>query len=54
MSVLHSFERALSLIGTGAIDCEALLTHRFELDDYRAAIDTFRTGEGLKVQVRPR
>jgi len=54
MSVLHSFERALSLVETGAIDCEALLTHRFELDDYRSAIDTFRTGEGLKVQVGPK
>jgi len=53
MSLVHSFERALSLVGTGTIDCEALLTHRFELDDYRTAIDTFRTGEGLKVQVGP-
>ncbi len=54
MSVLHSFERALSLVETGAIECEALLTHRFALDDYRSAIDTFRTGEGLKVQVGPK
>jgi 2-desacetyl-2-hydroxyethyl bacteriochlorophyllide A dehydrogenase len=54
MSLVHSFERALSLVGTGAIDCEALLTHRFELDDYRNAIDTFRTGEGLKIQVGPK
>jgi threonine dehydrogenase-like Zn-dependent dehydrogenase len=54
MSLVHSFERALSLLETGAIDCGALLTHRFELDDYRAAIDTFRGGEGLKVQVGPK
>jgi len=54
MSLVHSFERALSLLETGAIDCEALLTHRFQLDNYRTAIDTFRSGEGLKVQVGPK
>jgi hypothetical protein len=46
MSLVHSFERALSLVGTGAIDCEALLTHRFELDDYSTAIDIFRSWYG--------
>jgi len=54
MSLVHSFERALSLIGTGAIDCEGLLTHRFELDDYSTAIDVFRSGTGVKVQVGPK
>jgi 2-desacetyl-2-hydroxyethyl bacteriochlorophyllide A dehydrogenase len=54
MSLVHSFERALSLIGTGAIDCEGLLTHRFELDDYSTAIDAFRSGMGVKVQVGPK
>jgi 2-desacetyl-2-hydroxyethyl bacteriochlorophyllide A dehydrogenase len=51
MAVLHSFERALDLLVRGAIDCEAMLTHRFPLDQYAAAIDTFRQGTGLKVQV---
>jgi 2-desacetyl-2-hydroxyethyl bacteriochlorophyllide A dehydrogenase len=53
MAVLHSFERALALLVKGVIDCEALITNRFKLDDYSSAIDTFLSGSGLKVQVGP-
>jgi threonine dehydrogenase-like Zn-dependent dehydrogenase len=53
MAVLHSFERALSLLARGVIDCEAMITNRFKLDDYLGAIDTFLAGSGLKVQVAP-
>jgi threonine dehydrogenase-like Zn-dependent dehydrogenase len=51
MAVLHSFERALALLVRGVIDCEAMITHRFPLEDYSAAIDVFKGGNGLKVQV---
>ena len=51
MAVLHSFERALSLFEKGVVDCESMITHRFPLDEYTTAIDTFRQGSGLKVQV---
>jgi 2-desacetyl-2-hydroxyethyl bacteriochlorophyllide A dehydrogenase len=51
MAVLHSFERALELLVRGVIDCEAMITHRFPLDRYAEAIDTFRQGGGLKVQI---
>jgi len=53
MAVLHSFERALSLLAKGVIDCEAMITNRFKLDEYQTAIDTFLAGSGLKVQVAP-
>ena len=53
MAVLHSFERALAMLVKGAIDCEAMITNRFGLDDYSTAIDTFLKGTGLKVQVAP-
>jgi 2-desacetyl-2-hydroxyethyl bacteriochlorophyllide A dehydrogenase len=53
MAVVHSFERARDLLVKGVIDCEAMLTHRFPLDDFTTAIDTFRQGSGLKVQVFP-
>ena len=53
MAVLHSFERALALLAKGVIDCEAMITNRFKLDEYQAAIDTFLAGSGLKVQVAP-
>jgi 2-desacetyl-2-hydroxyethyl bacteriochlorophyllide A dehydrogenase len=53
MAVLHSFERALSLLVKGVIDCEAMITNRYRLDEYQGAIDTFLAGSGLKVQVAP-
>jgi len=53
MAVLHSFERALALFAKGVIDSEAMITHRYSLDQYSAAIDSFRKGSGLKVQVGP-
>jgi 2-desacetyl-2-hydroxyethyl bacteriochlorophyllide A dehydrogenase len=53
MAVLHSFERARDLLVRGVIDCAAMISHRYPLDAYTDAIDTFRRGEGLKVQVTP-
>jgi 2-desacetyl-2-hydroxyethyl bacteriochlorophyllide A dehydrogenase len=53
MAVLHSFERALALLVKGVIDCEAMITNRFALDEYPKAIETFLAGTGLKVQVAP-
>ena len=53
MAVLHSFERALALFEKGVIDSEAMITNRFQLDEYSSAIDAFRSGSGLKVQVGP-
>ncbi len=53
MAVLHSFERARDLLVAGAIDAEAILTHRLGLTQYPEAIDTFRAGQGLKIQVAP-
>ena len=53
MAVLHSFERALTMLAKGVIDSEAMITNRFRLDEYQGAIDTFLAGSGLKVQVAP-
>jgi 2-desacetyl-2-hydroxyethyl bacteriochlorophyllide A dehydrogenase len=53
MAVLHSFERALTLLAKGVIDSDAMITNRFKLDEYSKAIDTFLAGTGLKVQVSP-
>jgi 2-desacetyl-2-hydroxyethyl bacteriochlorophyllide A dehydrogenase len=53
MAVLHSFERARDLLVAGAVDAGALLTHRMGLGDYEEAIDAFRSGRGLKIQVAP-
>jgi 2-desacetyl-2-hydroxyethyl bacteriochlorophyllide A dehydrogenase len=53
MAVLHSFERARDLLVAGAIDAGALLTHRMGLGEYPSAIEAFRSGAGLKIQVTP-
>ena len=53
MAILHSFERALSLLVKGVIDCKAMITTQFSLDDYPKALDAFLAGRGLKTQVKP-
>ncbi len=53
MAVLHSFERARDLLVGGAIDAAAMITHSMALESYEAAIATFRSGAGLKIQVTP-
>jgi 2-desacetyl-2-hydroxyethyl bacteriochlorophyllide A dehydrogenase len=54
MAIVHSFERALSLIDRGVIDCDALVTSRLPLESWGEAIESFRRGGGLKTQVTPR
>jgi 2-desacetyl-2-hydroxyethyl bacteriochlorophyllide A dehydrogenase len=53
MAVLHSFGRAVDLLAAGAIDADTMISHRFPLDGYAEAIDTFRAGTGRKLQVYP-
>jgi threonine dehydrogenase-like Zn-dependent dehydrogenase len=53
MAVLHSFELALALAATGAVDGDVLVTHRVPLDDYLEAVELVRRGEGLKVLLTP-
>ena len=54
MAVLHSFERAGELFAGGAIDADVMITHRLPLEEYPAALEAFRGGQGLKTQVLPR
>jgi 2-desacetyl-2-hydroxyethyl bacteriochlorophyllide A dehydrogenase len=53
MAVLHSFARAVDLLAAGAIDAETMISHRFPLDAYAEAVETFRAGTGRKLQVYP-
>jgi 2-desacetyl-2-hydroxyethyl bacteriochlorophyllide A dehydrogenase len=53
MAVLHSFERAADLFATGVLDPNVFISDRLPLDDYAAAIDQFKAGEGRKIQVLP-
>ncbi|MEU7430136.1 zinc-dependent alcohol dehydrogenase family protein [Streptomyces sioyaensis] len=53
MAVLHSFGRAVELMAKGVIDADTMITHSFGLDDFGAALQTFRDGSGRKIQLRP-
>jgi threonine dehydrogenase-like Zn-dependent dehydrogenase len=53
MAVLHSFGRAVDLLGEGVIDADTMITHDFPLAEFGEALQTFRAGTGRKIQVRP-
>ncbi|WP_433755192.1 zinc-dependent alcohol dehydrogenase family protein [Nocardia sp. CA-135398] len=53
MAVLHSFGRAVELMGKGMIDANTMITHSFGLDEFADALETFRAGAGRKIQLRP-
>lgn len=49
----YSFDRALAYLRSGRVDTSGLITHRFGLDDYTAALDTVSSSESVKVVLRP-
>jgi 2-desacetyl-2-hydroxyethyl bacteriochlorophyllide A dehydrogenase len=53
MSVQHSMERACDLLSAGLIDASALVSSRFSLEDYAAALGSVRDGQGIKSMVLP-
>jgi 2-desacetyl-2-hydroxyethyl bacteriochlorophyllide A dehydrogenase len=52
MAVLNTFEPALRLMGAGAVDADAMITHSFGLEDFADAVKAVRERTGLKVQVQ--
>lgn len=53
MAVLHTFEPAMRLMASGAIDAEVMLTHTLPLERFAEAVQLVRDRKGLKVQVDP-
>lgn len=51
MSLLNAYGPAIDILAAGAIDVAKMVTHTFPIDDFREALDTARSGAGLKVQV---
>jgi len=49
----EQFYRALKLISIGTVDVEALITHRFPLEEVGRAMEVFRGREGLKIMIYP-
>jgi L-iditol 2-dehydrogenase len=50
-STIARYETALSLLKTGAVEVEPLITHRFPLGETQAAFEFARKREGIKVMV---
>ena len=48
-----TLERSLALLDSGRINWEAIVTHRFPLDDFEEAWAAQREGAGLKVCLQP-
>lgn len=53
MAVLHSYGQAVDLVAARVVDPGPLLTETLPLDDFGAALEKVRRGEGLKTQVLP-
>lgn len=53
MAVLHSFERAAELFAEGFLRPEVMISDRLPLEEYPAALERFRAGQGRKIQVLP-
>jgi 2-desacetyl-2-hydroxyethyl bacteriochlorophyllide A dehydrogenase len=53
MAVLHSFDRAGTLLAAGVLDPSIIVSHRFPLTSYATALDQFRAGVGRKILIEP-
>jgi 2-desacetyl-2-hydroxyethyl bacteriochlorophyllide A dehydrogenase len=53
MAVLHSFDRAGTLLAAGVLDPEIFISDRFPLDAYGDALNQFRAGIGRKILIEP-
>jgi 2-desacetyl-2-hydroxyethyl bacteriochlorophyllide A dehydrogenase len=47
------FPAALNFMSSGAVQHNLLVTHQFPLDQFDAALETLRSGQALKVLIRP-
>jgi D-arabinitol dehydrogenase (NADP+) len=48
----YCFDRAIKYLQTGRVSARSLVTHRFALEDYAAALDALRSPECLKAVVQ--
>lgn len=53
MAVLASYERAVDLVASGAVDASKMVTSSYGLENFQEALDGVRRGVGLKTQIVP-
>lgn len=54
MAVIHSYGPAIDILAAGAVDGKRMVTHTCTIDEFPQAVELFRQGAGLKIQVDPR
>ncbi|MBA2755477.1 MAG: zinc-dependent alcohol dehydrogenase family protein [Chloroflexia bacterium] len=53
MAVLNSYGPAVDILSAGAVDSAAMVTHTLPIGQFGEAIDLFRSGAGMKIQIDP-
>jgi threonine dehydrogenase-like Zn-dependent dehydrogenase len=53
MAILHSFDQAVDLLSREAVDLRPLLSKPRPLEEFEAAIENVRSGQGIKWHIRP-
>jgi threonine dehydrogenase-like Zn-dependent dehydrogenase len=53
LSGAFGFRQAIRFMAAGGVRSDLMVTHHFGLDDARAAIETLRGGDAIKVLIRP-
>ena len=53
MAVLHTFDRAVDLFSSGVLNPKVMISDRFALEDYEAALTGFKSGKGRKIIITP-
>lgn len=48
-----AWEKALKCISSGSVRVDKIVTHKFPLEEWKKAFDTFDSGEGVKVELIP-
>jgi len=49
----HTYPRAIQMVQNGIVDVRSLVTHRFPLSEFKAAFETAKKRDGLKVVIEP-
>ncbi|MDP9365592.1 MAG: zinc-dependent alcohol dehydrogenase family protein [Chloroflexota bacterium] len=53
MAVLNSYGPAIDVLNAGAVDVEQMVSHTLPLEEFPQAVELFRGGSGLKIQIAP-
>ena len=49
----QAWEQALRCLSSGFVKVDKIVTHKFGLEEWKKAFDTFESGEGIKVELIP-